>query len=114
MSKHTPGPWKAFARDENNYSLDDVMTEAKPHKRICNAYGGTSDSTSEYAANARLIAAAPDLLDACKLALAYLEDTGSGFFDQLTPHEKRWHIGGEYGDFILLERFRAVIAKATN
>lgn len=40
---------------------DHVFTTAKPHRRICGVYGGIKGD-EENQANARLIAAAPDLL----------------------------------------------------
>lgn len=55
MSKHTPGPWIAKG--------DNVYEENEPG-RIAKTCGGTDE---QAAANARLIAAAPDLLEALKL-----------------------------------------------
>jgi hypothetical protein len=54
--KHTPGPWKI--KNGHNYSILDSQNRAVAFTsfgaEICDV------------ANARLIAAAPDLLDACK------------------------------------------------
>lgn len=47
---------------------DHVFTTAKPHRRICGVYGGIKGD-EENQANARLISAAPDLLEACLGAL---------------------------------------------
>lgn len=76
MSKHTPGPWR-YSKSEQfgdtrfyisqqegatytpNYS--DVATLIA--ETICGEYGRIQE------ANARLIAAAPELLDACKMML---------------------------------------------
>lgn len=57
-AKHTPGPWMQHEGEvlAKNYGL------------ICRSYYGKPDG--EGSANARLIAAAPDLLD----ALQYLAD----------------------------------------
>lgn len=61
MSKHTPGPW-VFGQD--GYSLGNgVVYSRHPNgnpKDICTVSGWAG----EKIANARLIAAAPDLLDA--------------------------------------------------
>jgi hypothetical protein len=74
MAKHTPGPWGV---------LDHAILSEK-----VNAYGnfwvagfgrGDAQLTEEDHANARLIAAAPELLDGCNAALAYLADPPSEF-----------------------------------
>ncbi len=59
MSKHTPGPW-GISKIGNNY--DQYMIQAKGGERICNTVEGKD--------NARLIAAAPELLEACETALS--------------------------------------------
>jgi len=65
MSKHTPGPWVIqetnFAQQKNVYAQAD-----KPP--IATVYG----STGENEANARLIAAAPEMLDALKKTSEFL------------------------------------------
>ncbi len=63
MPQHTPGPW--IVRDDDDY--DHVFTAKKPHRRICNVYGGIKGSNAadmEGLANATLIASAPELLAA--------------------------------------------------
>jgi hypothetical protein len=67
--KHTPGPWKVD------------RFEDKPHQRrhtvggnslmICDTWSMWEDEETE--ANAHLIAAAPDLLGACKAVNAWLD-----------------------------------------
>lgn len=68
MSKHTPGPWKV-AKRRKSYRDGNMM------------YGIVGpECVSDYEdwgfteANARLIAAAPDLLDALLSALPFVED----------------------------------------
>lgn len=56
--KHTPGPWK-------NRKGSGVISSGKWHKL---ATAHTTGTTGERDANARLIAAAPELLEACKQA----------------------------------------------
>jgi hypothetical protein len=66
MSKHTPGPWDA--------SRWRVCAEPGGNiKVICDTANNKASRTEENAANARLIAAAPDLLAACRSLLAQLE-----------------------------------------
>lgn len=64
QTKHTPGPWKA----ENLLVMEDVTT-TKYHICLTN---GNRFTKEEAAANAKLIAAAPELLQALvKLQDAY-------------------------------------------
>ena len=72
MSKHTPGPW-CVARDRN--SVGDTVWAGNLPVAICSpvrvflASGQTIQITGDEAsANARLIAAAPLLYEALKLA----------------------------------------------
>ncbi len=62
MSKHTPGPWKAV----DNRT---VRTVDETHKKggliIADVFGHSADNTK---GNARLIAAAPELLAVCEEA----------------------------------------------
>ena len=61
--KHTPGPWE---------SLDDCVRVDRPsdpdhHMMVCSIPGFLTGNK----ANARLIAAAPELVEACRVALSY-------------------------------------------
>ena len=62
MSGHTPGPWRVWEKDSS------VVVDQQNH-RTATASGG-ADHTFP---NARLIAAAPDLLDALKAVAAAYE-----------------------------------------
>lgn len=66
MSKHTPGPWK-LAIDEYPKPIENTTGV-----EVCRVGGcpNCPDSHGENYANIHLIAAAPDLLEACKRALA--------------------------------------------
>ena len=114
MSGHTPGPW----RDNGNPSLRRVIPVgsnspiAGVHIRKHNA--------AEQAANARLIAAAPDLLDACKVALKQLLDLNEDL-NQPNLDVMGWHANGapqsaasffEDNDHGAIEILEAAIAAA--
>lgn len=62
-SKHTPGPWEVPL----NYPTE--VYKGEDHS-ICEVYGAENSEINE--ANARLIAAAPELLLNCKAILAAL------------------------------------------
>ena len=59
MSKHTPGPWTAIA-DSGDENADDGWYVLNDQE--------TAIAVGLYEPDARLIAAAPDLLDACRQA----------------------------------------------
>ena len=73
MSSHTPGPWHAVIDNENNVTY--VMADAMSSGDVCDLYhkyidndrvdcGGARVHPKENAeANARLIAAAPEMLN---------------------------------------------------
>jgi len=70
-TQYTPGPWNVKRTNGNmkGWRVDDSIGGVDITGEIRANDGGYSD---EAKANARLIAAAPDLLDACKDALATL------------------------------------------
>ena len=78
--KHTPGPWRAGdAAWYRGRAKDDTESGKRPitavgHPVVANVYGR---------ANAHLIAAAPDLLDALK-AVTHRTDLGTALFHKLT------------------------------
>lgn len=71
MSRHTPGPWRLSERPQAGYGVvaekpkvsggTDAICTCRPAYR-------TDKSHDEAEANARLIAAAPDLLETLKIA----------------------------------------------
>ena len=69
MSKHSTGPWKKTPITGGGYYIEN-------DNEIIAAVRGDPGETQD--ANAAMIAAAPELLDACKLALeiatSYLKD----------------------------------------
>lgn len=67
---HTPGPWKP--REHQDFWS---VCEQGKHAPISLATVGRP-YTGDQEANARLIAAAPDLLAACKEWLTYIDNNG--------------------------------------
>jgi hypothetical protein len=89
-TKFTPGPWMVGEKDRNDQTVVDG-----PHSTICTCFHHCVKSLErEMEANARLIAAAPDLLKVCELAL------------------KSW-FSGEVSEVHMETELRAAIAKAT-
>ena len=64
MAAHTPGPWTVYEPTSVVVSMNDGVgyAIADPSARVC-------WPAEQVAANARLIAAAPELLDACRRLL---------------------------------------------
>lgn len=69
--KHTPGPWQEVTDDDGNEWV--VPKGHTPNDMHTYFIGDLESTCSECHANAHLIAAAPDLLEACKAALECLE-----------------------------------------
>lgn len=66
MTKHTPGPWRsAQALIDDN---DCVIESATNQRMICECYEDGETQNDEDRANAKLIAAAPDLVEAAQAA----------------------------------------------
>lgn len=95
MSKHTPGPWRVTEgrRIDSGRGYSTAIADVWAHGE------GADDapSTGEAEANARLLAAAPDLLEACKEAVAVANMSDE---DKPTLDDIDW------------ARLRAAIAKA--
>ena len=74
MSKHTPGPW--FANSGGQVWSDRLN---RPANALADVYSCTANERGqdeERNANARLIAAAPEMLEALRAALPGLESEG--------------------------------------
>lgn len=67
MNKHTPGPWEIGLR-ESAYAMERTIEADAINSGAPLAIIRGDGSTKENEANARLIAAAPDMLEALKLA----------------------------------------------
>jgi hypothetical protein len=104
--QHTRGPWRAALDPEWQHRQDEHHVEVACIPHGCwdaiDVFGPKAahhdcDSPAQHIANARLIAAAPEMLDALKDALNYLENTE-----------------GEFGITLnCADAARAAIAKAT-
>jgi len=71
---HTPGPWAYDADSHEIFSTDEAHSAGRLASVRGNDSNGRFLAESERLANARLIAAAPDLLDAVEELLIYLAD----------------------------------------
>lgn len=117
-TEHTPGPWEVrqgvgpFSDRENDYQPFDICTENFSElydagKRICTLSDGWS---KEDKANARLIAAAPEMLELLK-SFAPLKENGAldHIWSALMSHQERHYADAlrQWGN-----EARAAIAKA--
>lgn len=71
--KHTPGPWSVDEDDAfQGWPFIPISSETQ---RICEVQPGENDVVDEVSrTNARLIAAAPDLLEALRNAAGFLDN----------------------------------------
>lgn len=69
MTQHTPGPWSRFDLGKwQGVEIGETPTGEQPCIVHWSGFDACGLSQPEYAANARLIAAAPELLDALEKA----------------------------------------------
>ena len=79
--KHTPGPWRACGEDKGgcqcgmvwSTSVDVIVAVAVTAADEAYTCGAGITDPAEQIANARLIAAAPDLLAACEAMYLWLQ-----------------------------------------
>ncbi|MGO4718068.1 hypothetical protein AB4071_02925 [Stenotrophomonas sp. 2MCAF14_2] len=116
-SKHTPGPW-AYQEDSDAYTH---IVRGPNNRFICQLNQSTS---AEIEANARLIAAAPELLEACQTFAEWLRrEEGVGDLEapwrgkRDTPEGeaawREWYYENLRLCGLAQEQARAAIAKAT-
>jgi 2-methylaconitate cis-trans-isomerase PrpF len=65
MSKHTPGPWNLYPNNASDWVVRKMFPDGQESHEIARCQSGMD--------NARLIAAAPELLEALKMAVSALE-----------------------------------------
>lgn len=111
-SEHTPGPWTCdmTVSECDGHSAMIIETEAPTHPTVAAAF--CRDTDDETTANARIIAAAPQLLVACRSASLTYDDRLS-----LLEDEREWRPNDEYEDMkehytLLKKDVDAVLAKA--
>lgn len=74
MSEHTPGPWAVVEYGDDE--VPNLVIHSDDKMRVCfMATPGSNGDPATIAADAKLIAAAPDLFDACASVWADLADT---------------------------------------
>ena len=94
MSKHTPGPWRVVPRKCNRgntvgHEVRAKNPNAKSDRGENILFVSPDSSVPSAEANARLIAAAPELLKACKAALTLpLNRYDEDGFDHLEKIER--------------------------
>lgn len=96
MGKHTPGPWMIQSATRN---YDNFKIEAEGWGIITNI----EDNSNESESNARLIAAAPEMLEALKDLLSEFDARNEEFIDIRV---------GYFKDTAGIAYTRTIIAKA--
>ncbi len=76
---YTKGEWEVSPNKHSGSSVK-TMVRTKDDIAICDIYGGSG--LKEALANARLIAAAPELLEACKHLVSILGDEDEEFYNK--------------------------------
>lgn len=98
-AKHTPAPWHVCTGNHETFgNVLNIAAQEGDVPAIC-VISNVEDATEEDRANARLIAAAPDLLEALKAMLDAEPGYGWG--------------GSSEAEIAAQELARAAIAKAT-
>jgi hypothetical protein len=113
-TKHTPGPWTLQELETHHNGYADWHTFAvRSPANVCLAIVGTVDhhEPERIPANARLMAAAPDLLEALDVALLHIERMVCESGRTGTEAEK-WGNIAEPPSSKDMEAIRAAIARA--
>lgn len=110
MSKHTPGPWQANVTRECISDAGDCYSHwniRSDNSTVCCIYHGDHNETNE--ANARLIAAAPDLYETlCRMSYIFMQVVQAVEIDiEGTRFEVVNKATGEKGSLSLQEVFEA-------
>ena len=110
MNTHTPGPWEIkLSRDDEgtlcHIGTPDKIARCGQHVCQINGWGFDYDADKEQQANARLIAAAPDMLEALEEAIKCGMVPSSSVKDGGAARHSR--------QVAVADMIRAAIAKAT-
>lgn len=82
-TQHTPGPWAVLDRPENALDNSRILTHITNGSHIVCTLGTTcKDGSPNHYTNARLISAAPDMLEALECVVDLLGDQEGIFIDQ--------------------------------
>lgn len=98
-TKHTPGPWRTMDRPENAIWIQGQPDE-NGYREICTLPNYQLLKREQTEANARLIAAAPELLEALRACDLFLTAHGQGWINASNEGRNAWKMA------------RAAIAKA--
>lgn len=94
-AKHTPGPWKTYTTDQG---LIDITAAGNDGTLTLAYMTGEDNIEINVEANAKLMAAAPDLLEALTSLYSKFKNDGIGSSSHYSP---------------IMERAKAAIKKAT-
>ena len=97
MSKHTPGPWSLDTENVGDYLRGHVSVDAPDHGALALVVWKMEDDDQSPVceANARLIAAAPDLLEALRFIEANTVEGGA--FNKVARAAIAKATGGDHG-----------------
>jgi hypothetical protein len=121
MSKHTPGPWLAFEAQPGIYH---IATEPQQEghyvssgTEICVMFGGSSSSGylaggGHIAANAHLVAAAPELLEACREMQALLFQVATVAWNSKTDDYWPFGLQEQVKQSVRNKKWDSAVAKA--
>lgn len=99
---YTQGPWKYRPEVVPAHGFYIETEDMSHNKTFIGEVGGGLHSMAEVEANAKLVSASPDLLNACKAALSYIREIPTDFDEGL-----------EEGDISLVDQLKMAIEKAT-
>lgn len=77
MSNHTPGPWAVTSAPYGALRVGPALVEHPGREAVEYANARDRDLLAQRAADAALVAAAPDLLDMCERLLGFAWHYGS-------------------------------------
>jgi len=100
MTEHTPGPWHAWAKD--GWHVSDGADRIADLAELDDQCFGYDEAIELEEANAHLIAAAPELLEACQALVKMIDYAVEAGMN-----------GSISNQCITTDRARAAIAKAT-